>query len=520
LQQSFKAKYASKLITNFFGLLLGVLVTLIIPKTLGAESYGKYEFIVTNFRTIIAFLTFSIPTAFFVWVSMKHQKINISYLTGIHLYGILGVSVLLLLLISISIIFNFQHILWPEIENNLIYFGCLFSLGFFLIEFFTYISDGVGLTITTEIIKATHKLVRGLFIILLLVMGILTLKSFIISDILLYLLFIALILGVILKKKILTIELLYPWKIDKLEFSEYRHFSKGYVLPLIYLTFATFFQELFDRWFLQWVGGSVEQGFFGLSFRLSALAIIFTSAATPILMREFAIAYDRNDFQQLKKLFDKRSLFLFISIITAFFFAFNVDEIIDLLGKEEYQNARIPILLMAFYPVHQTLGQINGSFLMSTGKTKLYSSISIVAQLAGIPVTFLLINSTDSFLPGLQLGSLGLVIKMLAVQLIATNVQLFFISKMIQGSFISWTFNQVKLLGVGYIIYLVVYLEITTFASFINITDIFENDSLNAFAKIAFSGILFLINVGFVVLFLPRLIGFNKDYFTKMLFKR
>jgi hypothetical protein len=78
---------------------------------------------------------------------------------------------------------------------------------------------------------------------------------------------------------------------------------------------------------------------------------------------------------------------------------------------------------MTFYPIHQTYGQLSSSIFYATGQTKLYSNIGIITILAGLPVTYLLIAPADKM--GLNAGATGLAIKMVLLNFISVNIQVF-----------------------------------------------------------------------------------------------
>ena len=94
---------------------------------------------------------------------------------------------------------------------------------------------------------------------------------------------------------------------------------------------------------------------------------------------------------------------------------------------------------MALYPVHQTYGQLSSSLLITGEKTKLYRNISVAMWLAGLPLTYFLIAPPDKW--GIGAGAIGLSIKMVAIQIVAVNIMLFYNTKMIPISF----FKYVKL---------------------------------------------------------------------------
>jgi hypothetical protein len=99
-------------------------------------------------------------------------------------------------------------------------------------------------------------------------------------------------------------------------------------------------------------------------------------------------------------------------------------------------------MIMALYPIHQTLGQFNGTFFLGISHTKLYSKIGVTFMLIGLPLTYIMIAPLNLF--GLNLGSTGLAIKMVMLNLIGVNVELWFIAKLLNFSFIKMLLMQIK----------------------------------------------------------------------------
>lgn len=105
---------------------------------------------------------------------------------------------------------------------------------------------------------------------------------------------------------------------------------------------------------------------------------------------------------------------------------------------------------MAFYPLHQTYGQLTGSVFYATEETKLYGNIGIVFMILGLPVVFFLIAPHNMY--GLNLGSTGLASKMVALQFVQTNVLLWHNCKYLSLSFARFLFHQfyaILILGGG-----------------------------------------------------------------------
>jgi O-antigen/teichoic acid export membrane protein len=123
------------------------------------------------------------------------------------------------------------------------------------------------------------------------------------------------------------------------------------------------------------------------------------------------------------------------------FISVNGEKIALLFGGNEYFQSKEAISIMVLYPMHQTYGQLSGSIFFATGQTKLYRNIGVIFMLVSLPLTYILLAPSSSF--GFGLGATGLSIKMVAIQFIAVNVQLFYNAKFLRISFFKLFSHQI-----------------------------------------------------------------------------
>jgi len=177
---------------------------------------------------------------------------------------------------------------------------------------------------------------------------------------------------------------------------------------------------LFDLWLLQHISGSIETGFYGLAYSIAAMCFLFTSAMTPIITREFSKAYENSEIDKIKQLFKKYIPMLYaVSAYFGVFVAFESEILLQLFTDDKFKGAATALVIMAFYPIHQTYGQLSSSLFFATGKTRQYRNIGIVSSLIGLVFSFI-------FIYWLELGAAGFAYKMIFIQIIGVNIQLFF----------------------------------------------------------------------------------------------
>ena len=129
----------------------------------------------------------------------------------------------------------------------------------------------------------------------------------------------------------------------------------------------------------------------------------------------------------------------------SFFVAANGDKIGVLLGGRLYANAGLSIAVMSVYPIHQTYGQLCGSVFFASGNTKLMRNISVPFNILGFCLTaFLLLPDKYG---GLDLGSLGLVYKMVFIQFLVVNFYLYHCSKILNVPFLESMIKQIAIIA-------------------------------------------------------------------------
>lgn len=155
---------------------------------------------------------------------------------------------------------------------------------------------------------------------------------------------------------------------------------------------------------------------------------------TQLLTREFAVAWDQQDIERMRSMF--RRIIPMLYAVAAYFSVFiacHAEDMLWLLGGQAWKEGALAMSIMVLYPMHQTYGQLSGSIYYATGQTRLYRNIGITGMLTGLPVMLWLVLPLES--GGLGLGAAGLALKMVALQFLFVNVQLWFNTRLLSLSF-------------------------------------------------------------------------------------
>lgn len=497
-------RYFYKLITNIFGFGINFVTQLIIPRGLGPKSYGDFNFLTNFFNQLIAFFEGGTSLGFYTKLSQRQREFK---LVSFYFYFIGISTILMIVFIGVIHYTNIYTKLLPGQRLIYIYFALFLGVIFWISKVMNQTIDAYGLTVTAEVGRILQKLIGLLIIILLFLYQKINLTNFFFYN---YLLLFLLILFFILILRNYHYPILETWKLTREEIKKYIKEFYKYSHPLFVYGLVGMFIGIFDRWLLQVYGGSIQQGFFGLSFQIATGCFLFTSAMTPLIMREFSIAYNNKDLKLMQNIFRKYiPLFYSLTSFLACFIAMNVDKVTIIMGGGKFKEATLAIGIMAFYPIHQTYGQLSSSVFYATAQTKLYRNIGIFFMLIGLPVTYFLIAPKHLF--GLDAGANGLAIKMVLIQFFAVNVHLYFNAKFLKLSFLKYFAHQ--------IVNLISFLIIAFFANFItNQLLIFRK---NIFLNLMINGLLYSCLIIIFIYFLPIVAGLKKiDFrFISKLFK-
>jgi hypothetical protein len=195
-----------------------------------------------------------------------------------------------------------------------------------------------------------------------------------------------------------------------------------YASPLIaYSAYATAINYA-DTYMIQRFYGASEQAHFALANRWSVFVLVFTSSALTIYWRELASVLAVKNINGAAQIYERFNRVLFsLVIILAFWLCMNARTLISLVVGSEYHPAIPVLMVMAFYPVQQTYGQLNGAAFLASERTSQYRDLGIAFSLPALPLTYFLLAPRTASIPGLNLGAFGAALKMVGYGLVAVQ---------------------------------------------------------------------------------------------------
>jgi O-antigen/teichoic acid export membrane protein len=438
---SLRLRYTYKLLSNLVGLPIGLVSQAIIPRLLGPSAYGNFGFLSSFFNSIFGFFDSGASSAFYTKLS---QRLHEAGIIRFYWAFVAGVVLVVGILVSIVLVAGYGSWVWPESKAELILLALVFGAITWSTQIITKIVDAYGLSVRGETVRMWQKVFSLALLFLLFFFEIKSLTIFFLYQ------YVILLVLCWAWAKILQdnkVEFLSRRKLTTTELRSYSREFYHYSSPLFTYSLFAVIAGILDRWLLQRFAGSVQQGFYSLSSQIATICFVFTSAMTPLFMREMSIAFGNKDIDSMQRMFKKYVPLLFaVACAISVFFFFEATKISYVMGGQRYMEAGLAISIMSLYPMHQTYGQLNEAVLLATGQTKLYRNVSIVVALIGLPLTLWLIAPADLF--GMSLGATGLAIKMVVIQFLAVNIELWFNTRYLKMSFLMLVRHQLYCLVV------------------------------------------------------------------------
>ncbi len=390
---------------------------------------GRYFFIMLTFLSLLTFIDLNASNAFYTFISKKKQSPKF---VSIYLLWTLSQVLILFFFLNFLIPDHLLAKLWIGESKSIILLGMLAS--FMQGRFWSVgsqMAEASRNTLKLQYISVFFSLVHFVIVLGLWLYGKATLHYLFIAIILEWL-----IAGVIACRL---------YSCDKL--CEYESIPsilvkyKIYCFPLILLSILNFTHSFSEKWMLQNWGGSSEQGYYGVAMRISSITLLVTNSIFNIFWKEITVLYDQKNFVSLIKNIEKtiKYLFVFSSLLVAFIYPYTDLLIYYALGPE-YLQGSLTFKVLLFYPITQALTHITSSFFFATEDTKTYSIIGSLFVSLSIVVNYFALAPSNFFIPGLNLGSFGLSLSLLLLNIILFNYSLYYIFKKLNSAY-NWKFQ-------------------------------------------------------------------------------
>ncbi len=389
----------------------------ILPRALGPAGYGNFSFSTNLFQQLVGFVDMGSSNCFYTSLSRRPQESGLPAF-----YARIACVVLLICLIAglAMLVPGIGAAAMPGVPSQIGVWAAMLAYCFWFTHISRSMNDALGQTTTSELVRISVNLVAMLALVALYAAGILNLAVLFCHQ---YALYLATAAGYFwcLRRAWPGFSLRLAPERTRAYVREFSAFS----LPLFWLALASIVFLAGERWLLQFFGGSAAQGYFTLSQKVGMACFFFVTAMTPLIMREFSLAHADNDVRRMASLVDKHGPMLYaLSGYFSCFAAVEAETVVRLLGGTEFTEAILPVRIMALCPMHQAYGQLLGSLFYASGRTIAMRNNSVAALATGLLVSWIMLAPPSLF--GLNLGALGLAIKMATVPCLFVNILLCF----------------------------------------------------------------------------------------------
>ena len=291
------------------------------------------------------------------------------------------------------------------------------------------------------------------------------------------------------------------WTFDLVDLSlTFKKFYK-FCLPLIPYTILGGFVQFADRWILQHYGGSQEQAYYAIGWQVSAIALLAVTSFIRIFWKEIAEAHSQNNIDKMEALFGNsmKLAYLITAVVSCGVF-FLVDDIVGLLLGDKYISGALVLSILIFYPIHQSQGQLLGSFLYATEQTALLSISGSITLVVGVILAYLLMAPSNAFIYGFDLGAEGLALKMLLIQFLNVSIVNYLAVRKLNWPFqFAYQLSSIIIfLGAGAISYYLLGLIMSSFA-------------LPYFIGLLFYVLAYILIIFLLIRYLPEMLGFSSS---------
>ena len=417
-EESFRSRYIVKILSSVFIAAMNMVIQMILPRALSVEEFGYYSYNLNIFTSTVVLANLATSNAMVAKFARRNEEIGlVRFYFRYYFLEFLLLSVGIIILYPISAIrnsFGGQSLL-------MILLGLEYSVAIKLLSDVVSIFDAMAIAKISAFYQILLKLLIALFVIGTYFLGKLSLLIFYLGQVF-GILFISIIMLHIIfqyqKKK-------YPLKKADTMLNYSREYYR-YCKPLVFSAIVAQVIIIMMNWSLMHFSGVREQALFGAAWQLNAVISYVFAPYAELSKREYAVLADSKEglgqfyVNSLKRMFWLTSYF-------ACFLGFCSDWILVILYGLKYQGATTVTLFIMFYTVYQAWGQMNGSFMLATERTKLNAFISILGQLLTLSFVFLFQIPNPIWPKGL--GSIGIALVYMVTNIISGFFTVYLISK-------------------------------------------------------------------------------------------
>lgn len=452
--KSVKTRFLVSVGSNGIRAMIGFASGLLIARGLNPSGYGDLMFLLGSFVAIRSLLDMGSSSAFYTFLSRHTQRLRFYSFY----FAWLGLQfVITLLSVALLIPDSIFERIWLGHNREIVVFT--FFAAFMQQQVWQtvgQIGESMRKTVKVQLLNLSIAMIYLAAVSLLLVTGSMSVKK------ILFLMIIQYAVATLLAYRFLRGE--KAGAVEKnASLKQIAREYWVYCKPLIALSLVSFLYDFADKWMLQKFGGATQQGYFQIASQFAAISLLATTSILNIFWKEIADAWAKRDQARVAMLYRKvnRGLVMLGAITTGLLLPW-AEQIVTIFLGQAYAQAWPVLAIMLLYPIHQSMGQIGGTMLLASGQTRKYMSVSILIMMLSIPATYIVLApaspASPGWLPGMELGALGMACKMVVLGIVSVNIQAWVIARYGEWKF-DWVFQVVGIplmIGLGFVAKLLV----------------------------------------------------------------
>jgi O-antigen/teichoic acid export membrane protein len=408
----FAATFAANVVRAGLSFFTGILIA----RALGAGGYGNLNFLLGSFTAITTLLDAGSTSAFYTLLSSRKRP---PLFFAAYFVWTFGVQFLVTLLVIAFVLPNAAvQRLWLGHDRGLVLLA--FAASFMVSQTWAAVAqmgEAARKTIVVQVASVTQAVVHLALIIAAVKLGRLSLP-------LVYALIATeyVIAALILAPRMLALNL----QRDSTEtFASVLREFVVFCRPIVIYCVFNFSYQFADRWLLQRFGGAVQQGFFAVGQQFSTITLLAATSIVNVFWKEVAEANAQGDREKVRRIYYAvhRLLFFGAATVSCALIPYS-REILHWTVGDGYEAGALALSLMFLYPIHQALGHVQGTFYLAVGDTRRYTLVGMVMMVVSIPLAYFMVAPRTAAVPGLQLGAVGIAVKMVVLQVAAISVQM------------------------------------------------------------------------------------------------
>lgn len=410
-EETFRRRYFVKIASSVVIAALNILIQMILPRAFSVEEYGYYSYNLNVFTSVVVLANLSTASAMVAKFSKRNDEIGLVYF-----YWKFYSLEILILTLGLCVLYP-TAFMQESLAGQTIFMAILgleaAAVNRLLCDIIS-IFDSMAIVSVTAKFQILLKIIVSTLVVALYMLSSLDLTIFYLVQI-----------GVTLIISLILIHIAVNYQKSKYSqqkiqsFREYASEYASFCSPLVLSSVVAQFITILMNWCLMKFSGATEQALFGAAWQLNTLVNYAFSPYAELSKREYAIYAD--DIETVG-IFYENSLkrIIWLTAYFACFIGFCSDWILGIVYGDEYAGADLVTLMIMIYTVYQAFGQMSGSFMLGTERTKMSAAITMMNQLITFALVFLFQIPNPIFKDSLGANGIGLVYMLGAF--ISTNI--------------------------------------------------------------------------------------------------